>query len=98
MFVQGQRSAMFYWQCSSKVVAMFLRLDAFSKRFLILVSSSVAMMAEAVNVLTVSDEADYLEEFYREVTEAYIYVLSSIVGTILSAIINRFYNSYYMKP
>ena len=29
MFVQGQRSAMFLWQCSSKVVAMFLRLDAF---------------------------------------------------------------------
>ena len=27
MFVQGQRSAMFLWQCSSKVVAMFLRLD-----------------------------------------------------------------------
>ena len=29
MFVQGQRSAMFLWQCSSKVVAMFLLLDAF---------------------------------------------------------------------
>ena len=28
-FVQGQRSAMFLWQCSSKVMAMFLRLDAF---------------------------------------------------------------------
>ena len=31
MFVQGQRSAMFLWQCSSKVVAMFLRLDAFKR-------------------------------------------------------------------
>ena len=31
MFVLGQRSAMFLWQCSSKVVAMFLRLDAFQR-------------------------------------------------------------------
>ena len=31
MFVQGQRSAMFLWQCSSKVVVMFLRLDAFKE-------------------------------------------------------------------
>ena len=29
MFMQGQRSTMFLWQCSSKVVAMSLRLDAF---------------------------------------------------------------------
>ena len=29
MFVQGQRSTMFLWQCSSKVVAIFLQLDAF---------------------------------------------------------------------
>ena len=29
MFVQGHRSAMFLWQYSSNVMAMFLRLDAF---------------------------------------------------------------------
>ena len=33
MFMQGQRSAMFLWQCSSKVVAMFLRLDAFAENY-----------------------------------------------------------------
>ena len=27
--LKGQGSAMFLWRCSSKVVAMFLRLDAF---------------------------------------------------------------------
>ncbi len=34
MFVQGQRLAMFLWQCSSQVVAMFLRLDASQKTYL----------------------------------------------------------------